>query len=360
MTASRDGLVKVFTLNCNWLDNNSDTKSGTTADENIVPNKRKSKFDLSPYVELTGLNSNSSFSESENGPVRDALWSPIDDNVIAACGDFRAIRIWDIESSANARGKGMGGRNSGKFVPMKIPKSTIETSSTHEGDNEGMAWSPDGKYLAVGKFSEDYVFIYDTSTLREAVKKKKLSHRFYSMKFAPNGKFLILSNSNGIEIMQFTPNNRNSTLELVTTVYGHTQPCTKLDFSPQRGLMCTIGMDHLVAIWDFQELACLNTWQSEMKNDNSKSANNNGNTTNVAEIKDVKIAPNGKYVGIAVAEEIIFIDMETGISCRKSISPYYRSYSISFNPKYPNLLALGGEALNVSKSNGIVRLVDSK
>ena len=80
----------------------------------------------------------------------------------------------------------------------------------------------------------------------------------------------------------------------------------------------------------------------------------------MAEIKDVKIAPNGKYVGIAVADEIIFIDMETGISCRKSSSPYYRSYSISFNPKYPNLLALGGEALNVSKSNGIVRLVDSK
>merc|ERR1712146_713072 len=102
------------------------------------------------------------------------------------------------------------------------------------------------------------------------------------MKFAPNGNFLILSNNNGVEIMEFTPNNRNSTLQLVTTTYGHTQPCTKIDFSYQKGLMCTIGMDHLVAIWDFQELACLQTWQSEMKHD-SKSGNSSGNT-NVAEI----------------------------------------------------------------------------
>merc|ERR1719408_818510 len=117
-------------------------------------------------------------------------------------------------------------------------------------------------------------------------------------------------------------------------------------------------MDHLVAIWDFQELACLQTWQSEMKND-SKSGNSSGNT-NVAEIKDVKIAPNGKYVGIAVADEIIFIDVENTTNYRKSISPNYRSNSISFHPKYPNLLALGGEAPIASKSNGIVRLVDTK
>ena len=160
--------------------------------------------------------------------------------------------------------------------------------------------------------------------------------------------------------MRFTPNDRNSSLQLVATAYGHTAPCTKLDFSFSNGLMCTVGMDHLLAFWDFQELVCLKTWQAEMKIEtNNKNSSSGSGNNDVAEIKDIKVSPCGNFVGISAAEEITLIDIERGASIRKSFSPNYRSYSISFHPKYPNLLALGGEAMNTPKSNGILRLVDS-
>lgn len=117
-----------------------------------------------------------------------------------------------------------------------------DENSHHHG--VGVAFSPDGRTLAVGN-KDGELKIYDLATCKELMSRKEHSNVIQSIAFAPDGKtFATGSNDKTIKIWDAV------TGRVRETMSGHTHPILSVAFSPDGNTIASGGMDKTVKLWD--------------------------------------------------------------------------------------------------------------
>lgn len=193
-------------------------------------------------------------------------WDPGNGSSLATLAADKTVRLWDLrEGRARAR------------ASIKL---------THEYIN--VAWSPDGKHLALGSSVggtkeenvKDCVTILDART-HKAIRRFKFSYEVNEFCWAPDAKHLMLTTAHGtIEVLRAIAPAEG---EVVGTVQepgascddddipqphadsvwvsrAHTDACYCVDLSVDchgPPLLAVGAKDALVSIWDVEEMICL-------------------------------------------------------------------------------------------------------
>lgn len=132
--------------------------------------------------------------------------------------------------------------NSPKFIH---PEPLLREIEVTENENEirGLAFSPDGKYLAVSVVKENKVFVFDTPTLK-VVFKKQFNNYPNQVSFSPDGQYMAVGSGNGyvriykyyMEVKYFR-----------TSYYDWVGPVV---FSPKGTYLAFGGGDNLIRVYN--------------------------------------------------------------------------------------------------------------
>ncbi|XP_034485866.1 THO complex subunit 3 [Drosophila innubila] len=147
------------------------------------------------------------------------------DQFSTASGD-KTVRIWDI----------------------RVAKCVSVTNT--KGENINIAWSPDGKTIAVGN-KEDLITFIDTRTNKIRVE-EPFSFEVNEISWNNTNDLFFLTNGMGCMHVLNYPS-----LEHQTTLKAHPANCICIEFGPTGKYFATGSADAQVSLWDANELACL-------------------------------------------------------------------------------------------------------
>ncbi|OCH89543.1 WD40 repeat-like protein [Obba rivulosa] len=187
------------------------------------------------------------------------------DTLLASCSRDCWVRVWDVQTRNLVRklaGRigaliSMAVSPDGKTLAIASRDSAELWSLTnwepigdplHSGDN-AVAFSPDSKRLALGKYKEHFVFLWNLTT-KEARRLEGHKNVVYTVAFSPDGRLLVSGSSdNTIRLWNGT------TGEVLGAIQGHTHTVWSLAFSPGEGTqLASASADRTVRIWDVQSL----------------------------------------------------------------------------------------------------------
>ena len=84
----------------------------------------------------------------------------------------------------------------------------------------------------------------ESSLPKGAIAQLKLESNVYDVKFSPDGCYLAVGSSQGIELRDV------ETLKLVRLFQGHTASVLSVDFSSNGDLLASGSQDHTIKLWD--------------------------------------------------------------------------------------------------------------
>ena len=178
--------------------------------------------------------------DTATGRLRSTLAYPTDDLVsgmeftedgrtlATSSNDFKTVRLWDV-----ARGR------------------LRRTLTGRQGSVSALAFSPDGRALAVGGSS--IVQVWDTTTGRPRTSLTGKQDNVESVAFSPDGRTVAAGGrDNIIEVWDSTnpekPTARKPNLPH-TTLVGHSGAVMSLAFSPDASTLASGSDDHTVRLW---------------------------------------------------------------------------------------------------------------
>ena len=253
------------------------------------------------------------------------------------------------------------------------------------GNNNSIAFSPDGKYIATA--SNDEYGIADIWTMEDGKKFRKMDHGdwVYAVAFSPNGKYfatagqdetrswyhgkaIIWEMSNGTKVHKlehpsyvraatFSPNGKSlatsrqpSWYEGRTnlwdvdsgnwirsmTYWAYDTTIQALMFSPNGEFLATTNTRRA---WYLLDGATL--WETNSGNISLNFEHKNG-------VYAVAFTPNGEYLATGNKESVTLWEMSSGRSVRQIELPDTTAYAVTFSPD--------GEFIAVGKSNGYINL----
>ena len=170
--------------------------------------------------------------------VEQLSWQPENADILASVSSDRTLRIWD----------------------MRMAKKNMKTVQS-KGSNLNVAWSPDGKIIAVAN-NEDYITFYDFSNL-SVIKQIKFDKEVNELSWDLTGQILLITTSN-----------ENGLTGPITVLDGKTfsypDPLQVLDFHRGRCYCISVSRDGkyfatgaadaLIALWDVEELVSVKTF----------------------------------------------------------------------------------------------------
>jgi WD40 repeat protein len=167
------------------------------------------------------------------GPIRGLVFSR-DGSLLATIGDDGAVKLWDATGLAAS-----------KTTQDPLPT----TFSGHvAGPGVNVAFSPDGKWLAIG--DKDYtVKVCDIET--GAVRHVLRGHNgdVYTVVFSPDGRFVASAGEDStVKVWD------GSTGQPVRTFRGHTGLVTSLAFTGDGKFLVSGSRDRTVKLWDVTRL----------------------------------------------------------------------------------------------------------
>lgn len=176
------------------------------------------------------------------GSVEQLAWSPVDEHLLASVSTDRTVRFWDTSAAANA-----------------ALVATIPTAS----ENINLAWSRDGRLLAVGA-KDDSICIIDVSVRRIVTQTGFGPVEINEIAWSAAGDELFLTRGSGvIDIvaveMSETGSGLGVTMGLKQTLAGHTANCYCIRFTPNGRHFAVGGADAIVTLWETLSLACTRT-----------------------------------------------------------------------------------------------------
>ena len=203
---------------CRW--SNDGVYLGTTSNDRTVKISQIDNQGSCRIIHNTSLS---------YGPATIFTWNPIDSKRFSIAGDSKIIEIWDVRSQKAA---------------SKI---------TSLGNNLSMAWSPDGKYLAVVNKS-DNLSVIDLST-GDIIKNVKLAYEINEVAWTANSDHLLLATGapeHQIDLISF----KDTNLNMVEGLSAHTSNARFLKIDPTFRRLAVGSVDHTVSLWDLDDLLC--------------------------------------------------------------------------------------------------------
>ncbi len=222
-----------------------------------------------------------------NGPVNALAWSPVLSayggslpSQIASAGADKTVHIWNSLQGANAsifrnhteavhavawspdgRRIASAGEDRSIYVwyPIKeSPKKSLLNTLTsllssqrdvvkmggHDGRINGLAWSPDGKYIASAS-SDHWVLLRDaltgTTAYSYGVRRKGMKN---CVAWAPNGKH-VASGGNDKTVELWSMVTKASSF----VYHGHVGYVTSVAWSPDSSRIASTGVDRTIQVW---------------------------------------------------------------------------------------------------------------
>lgn len=160
--------------------------------------------------------------------VDQVSWHPYNQEILASVGGDSILRIWDIRTTTAIK--------------------SIQMNS----ENLNLAWSRDGKKIAVG-CKDDTINIVDfgQSVIEN---QRKFNQEINEMVWSKGDEEILLTRGNGcIDIV--------GAKDLLTkaSLTGHTSNCYCIRMNNSGDLFVVGSADSIISIWDYNELCCIRT-----------------------------------------------------------------------------------------------------
>ena len=130
----------------------------------------------------------------------------------------------------------------------------------HTSSVQGVAWSPDSRYIASGSHDKT-VQIWDASTGKHVFTYRGHSQTVYAVAWSPDGKRIASAGQDKTVQVWDAP-----TWKHVFTYHGHTKPIYTLAWSPDGKYIASGGADKLVQVWNASIGKHIFTYQGHTKN----------------------------------------------------------------------------------------------
>jgi WD40 repeat protein len=140
-----------------------------------------------------------------------------------------SVKVWDL----NGAGGGNGATDSGKAA-----------YEFDIGDDiHGLAFSPDGKLLAVGSYDQT-VTLWNMSTGEKVRTMNGNASYVHAVAFSPDGRWLVsATHDNAVQVWEV------STGKLVRTLAAHKGIVFSVAFSPNGRYFASAGDDYTIKLW---------------------------------------------------------------------------------------------------------------
>ncbi len=145
------------------------------------------------------------------------------------------------------------GRSNSKVYLLDIPNRefiSVFTLDFQDEDNvNSIAFSPDGTLLAAARnnfFDAGVVKLWDVETKQEVATFKENRQDFHSVSFSPDGTLLAAGSNSTVKLWNV------ETKENVTTLEGHRRNVNSVAFSPDGTLLASGSDDGTVKLWDME------------------------------------------------------------------------------------------------------------
>jgi WD40 repeat protein len=125
----------------------------------------------------------------------------------------------------------------------------------HAAEITGLAWYPDGQRLVTGGVDQRLI-LWDTTAHKALIQTDKTDNPIIiSLSISPDGRFLLLGVND--DSTWFGLWDSESLKRLKYPISGHSQPISGVAFNPQGNLFVTAGYDNTVILWKFEPVDTL-------------------------------------------------------------------------------------------------------
>ena len=198
------------------------------------------------------------------------------------------------------------------------------------GENINLAWSPDGRQVAVGD-REDCVTVLDVRTHR-ATGTNKFPFEVNEFAWDASGsRFLITSGHGTVEVLSYPG------LDALHSLAAHTAGCYCLDTDPVSGTLLAVGSgDALVSLWDLGDMCCIRTLSRLEK-----------------PVRALSFSHDGRFIAAGSQDQFIDISLAHTGEQAVRLDTHAELNSLAWNPRHLLLAYATGDETHVDAEGGV-------
>jgi len=191
----------------------------------------------------------------DNQVVEDVNWNKFQDSYLASVGDDKSIRIWDLRNASSSSSSSNG------------LKSMHKIANAHQGEVNGVDFSPFSEYLFVTSSSDKLCKLWDMRSLKSDLH-TFASHQdqVFTVAWSPFNETIFASASSDRRVMvwdlakigaeQSAEDAEDGPPELLFIHGGHTSKVCDISWNQSKGeewVMMSTADDNILQIWQMGE-----------------------------------------------------------------------------------------------------------